>query len=31
VNGERHLKTFQDMTTATSTYQLMFTIRYLFN
>ena len=31
VNGERHLKTFQDMLSPVSTYQFMFTIRYLFN
>jgi hypothetical protein len=31
VNGERHLKTYQDMLSATTTYQVMFTIRYLFN
>ena len=31
VNGERHLKTFQDFLSATSTYQVMFTIRYIFN
>jgi hypothetical protein len=31
VNGERHLHTFQDMLSPVSTYQFMFTIRYLFN
>ena len=31
VNGERHLKTYQDMLSLASTYQVMFTIRYLFN
>ena len=31
VNGERHLKTFQDMLSSASTYQFMFTVRYLFN
>ena len=31
INGKRHTTTFQDLTTAASTYQVMFTIRYLFN
>ena len=31
VNGERHLSTSQNFLNAASTYQLMFTIRYLFN
>ncbi|MBQ6917175.1 MAG: TonB-dependent receptor [Prevotella sp.] len=31
VNGERHLKTYEDMLSPASTYQIMFTIRYLFN
>ncbi len=31
VNGERHLSTSQNYLDAASTYQLMFTIRYLFN
>ncbi len=31
VNGERHLKTYRDFLGAQSTYQIMFTIRYLFN
>jgi hypothetical protein len=31
VNGERHLKTYHDFLSTTSTYQIMFTIRYLFN
>ena len=31
VNGERHLKTYQNFLSATSAYQIMFTIRYLFN
>ena len=31
VNGERHLKTYQDFLNVSSTYQLMFTVRYLFN
>ena len=31
VNGERHLRTYQDMLSTTTTYQVMFTIRYLFN
>ena len=31
VDGERHLKTYRDMLTTSSTYQIMFTIRYLFN
>ena len=31
VNGERHQKTYQDFLNGASTYQMMFTIRYLFN
>lgn len=31
VNGKRHTETFQNLESAASTYQLMFTIRYLFN
>ena len=31
VNGERHLKTYTDFLGLPSTYQIMFTIRYLFN
>ncbi|SHK36482.1 TonB-dependent receptor domain-containing protein [Xylanibacter ruminicola] len=31
VNGERHLTTFSDFLGLQSTYQIMFTIRYLFN
>ena len=31
VNGERHLTTYQNFLSATSAYQIMFTIRYLFN
>ena len=31
VNGERHLSTFSDFLGLQSTYQIMFTIRYLFN
>ena len=31
VNGERHLKTYSDFLGLQSTYQIMFTIRYLFN
>ena len=31
VNGERHLKTYQDMQSLASTYQIMFTVRYIFN
>ena len=31
VNGERHLSTYQNFLNAASTYQLMFTIKYLFN
>ena len=31
VDGQRHLSTFQNFQNAASTYQLMFTIRYLFN
>ena len=31
VNGKRHLSTFQNYESAASTYQVMFTIRYLFN
>ena len=31
VNGERHLNTYEDMLSPASTYQIMFTIRYLFN
>ena len=31
VNGERHLKTYRNLLSASSTYQIMFTIRYLFN
>ena len=31
VNGERHLKTYQNYLSLSSTYQVMFTIRYLFN
>ena len=31
VNGERHLKTYQNMLSTVTTYQVMFTIRYLFN
>ena len=31
VNGERHLTTYEDMLSPASTYQIMFTIRYLFN
>ena len=31
VNGERHLSTTQNFLSAASTYQIMFTIRYLFN
>ena len=31
VNGERHLKTYNDFLGLPSTYQIMFTIRYLFN
>ena len=31
VNGVRHLSTYQDFLNMASTYQLMFTVRYLFN
>jgi hypothetical protein len=31
VDGERHLTTFRDFQNLASTYQIMFTIRYLFN
>ena len=31
VNGERHLTTFQNFLAMPSTYQVMFTVRYLFN
>lgn len=31
VNGERHTKTYQNYLDLSSTYQVMFTIRYLFN
>ena len=31
VNGQRHLQTYQDFQNVASTYQIMFTIRYLFN
>ena len=31
VNGARHLSTYQDFLNVASTYQLMFTVRYLFN
>lgn len=31
VNGARHLETYQKMLSTASTYQIMFTIRYLFN
>ncbi len=31
VNGARHTETFQDFLNVSSTYQLMFTVRYLFN
>ena len=31
VNGQRHLETFQDFLNVASTYQIMFTIRYMFN
>ena len=31
VNGERHLTTYQNFQSLSSTYQIMFTIRYLFN
>ena len=31
INGERHRSTFQTLATEKSTYQIMFTIRYLFN
>lgn len=31
VNGERHLSTSQNFLDIASTYQIMFTIRYLFN
>ena len=31
VDGERHLRTYKDMQSTTTTYQVMFTIRYLFN
>ena len=31
VNGERHLKTYHSFLSATSAYQIMFTIRYLIN
>jgi hypothetical protein len=31
VNGQRHLKTSQNFLNTASTYQIMFTIRYLFN
>ena len=31
VNGARHLSTYQDFLNMASTYQLMFTVRYLFN
>ena len=31
VNGVRHLSTYQDYLNLASTYQLMFTVRYLFN
>lgn len=30
-NGERHTKTFQNFQTLSSTYQVMFTLRYIFN
>ena len=31
VNGERHLETYQNLLNTASTYQVMFTIKYLFN
>jgi hypothetical protein len=31
VNGQRHLETYQDFLNVASTYQIMFTIRYMFN
>ena len=31
VNGERHLQTYQKFLNVSSTYQIMFTLRYLFN
>ena len=31
VNGQRHLETYQDFLNASSTYQIMFTVRYIFN
>ena len=31
VDGERHLRTYKNMESISSTYQVMFTIRYLFN
>ena len=31
VNGQRHTETYQKMLSTASTYQIMFTIRYLFN
>ena len=31
VNGERHLTTYDNMLSPASTYQIMFTIRYMFN
>ena len=31
VNGERHTKTYQNYLDLSSTYQVMFIIRYLFN
>jgi hypothetical protein len=31
VDGERHLTTFRNFQNLASTYQVMFTIRYLFN
>jgi hypothetical protein len=31
VNGARHLSTYQDFLNGASSYQMMFTIRYLFN
>ena len=31
INGQRHLSTFENLATVKSTYQVLFTIRYLFN
>lgn len=31
VNGERHTSTYKNFVGAASTYQIMFTVRYLFN